>query len=390
MVGKNSATYEFVEEALRRRQAQNRLRRLRSLAPGTGVEVRAGGRRLINFCSNDYLGLSRHPVVLERAAAYLQSYGAGFTASRLVCGNYECFDRVEEKLAGLKQVEATLLLSSGFQANLTLIPALADRNAVIFSDQFNHASLIQGCRLAGCTVVVYRHNDMNHLEQLLAVHRNKGFSRVLIVSESVFSMEGDICDLESLEALADRYEGFLIIDDAHATGVLGARGMGLTCGRRVDMVMGTFGKGGGSFGAYLACSQRLKEYMVNRCAGFIYSTALPPPVVGAIDAALDLIPSMDEQRKVLAGNASTLRRELNQMGWNTGSSSTQIIPVIIGNESDALAFSGWLEQNGILAVPIRPPAVPEDGSRIRISLSALHERSHIDQLIHAFRKWRKS
>jgi 8-amino-7-oxononanoate synthase len=384
------ATYGFVEAALSRRRDQNRLRRLRSFAPASGVMVRAGERPLINFCSNDYLGLSRHPVVLERAAAYLRTYGAGFTASRLVCGNYECFDRVEEKLARLKQMEAALLLSSGFQANLSMIPALADRNTVIFSDRFNHNSLIQGCRLAGCAVVVYRHNDMNHLEQLLGEHRNKGFSRVLIVSESVFSMEGDRCDLDALETLAARYEGFLIIDEAHATGVFGDRGMGLTCGRRVDMVMGTFGKGGGSFGAYLACSQRLKEYMVNRCAGLIYSTALPPPVVGAIDAALDLIPSMDKERELLARNAAMLRRELNSMGWHTGESSTQIIPVIVGNEPDALCVSGRLEQNGLLAVAIRPPAVTEGGSRIRISLSALHERSHIDRLIHAFYEWRRT
>jgi 8-amino-7-oxononanoate synthase len=201
-------------------------------------------------------------------------------------------------------------------------------------------------------------------------------------------MDGDRADIGALVALAKKFNAFLVVDEAHATGVFGHQGMGLSCGHDVDLVIGTFGKAGGSFGAYLACSEKMKHYMINCCSGLIYSTALPPAVMGAIDAALELIPALDAQRNALHANAEYLRQALQEKGWSTGRSSTQIIPVMIGKESEALAVSEWLGNNGILIVAIRPPTVPLGASRIRLSLSARHTRDHIDRLLDVLGKWR--
>ncbi len=389
MYEKISPHHAFIESELSRRKSQNRFRQLRSVCPQGPVHVRADNRCLLNFCSNDYLGLSKHPLVLQRSAEFLQTHGAGATASRLICGHFDQTEWVEKKLANLKGAEAALILNSGFQANLTVLPAILDRNSLILSDQLNHNSLILGARLSRCQVGVYRHNDMSHLEHLLAQNQMGPRSRVMIVTESVFSMDGDICDLNTLESLAEAYQAWLMVDDAHATGVMGEKGMGLTAGRKVDVVMGTFGKAAGSFGAYLAGTEQLKSYMVNCCAGLIYSTGLPPSVIGAIDAALDLIPGMADERNTLRLNADYLRASLQAMGYDTGASCTQIIPVIVGDEADALSLSRWLEKNNILVVAIRPPTVPEGRSRIRISLSAQHTRAHIDQLLEVMEGWRR-
>jgi 8-amino-7-oxononanoate synthase len=386
MVNDNSK-FSFIDAEFDRRIQNRQLRQLRHVTPLNGVEVNINGRTMANFCSNDYLGLAMHPMLQERSIEFIEKYGTGATASRLICGNYDFYGQIESKLARLKQVEAALVLSSGFQANISVIPALADQNSLILSDQLNHNSLIQGARLSRCKVAVYRHNDLSHLEQLLEQNQDKGFSRIFIITESVFSMDGDMADIEGLVALAKKFNVFLIVDDAHATGVFGHQGMGLTCGQDIDLVIGTFGKAGGSFGAYLACSKKLCDYMINCCSGLIYTTALPPAVMGAIDAALELIPSMDTQRESLLANAEYLRNSLHEMGWQTGNSSTQIIPIMIGEESEALALSSWLEENRILISAIRPPTVPEGASRIRLSLSALHTRSHIDHVIDVMKQW---
>lgn len=379
--------YGFIKTELRNRRKLSRFRRLRQAAPLSGPEIRVDGKALTNFCNNDYLGLSQHPLVKQRAAEYIAAYGAGSTASRLICGNIEAFARIEEKLAGLKKNPAALLFSTGFQANVSIIPALADRQTLICSDRLNHNSLIQGIRLARCQVRVYRHNDTAHLEEILQAHQGQGFSRILIVAESVFSMDGDRSDLDALEALAEAYEALLVVDDAHATGVLGDRGMGLTAGRQMDAAIGTFGKAAGSFGAYLSGSRELKEYMINCCSGLIYSTALPPAVLGAVDAALELIPGMEKERRELQEKAAWLRGRLHENGWETTDSTTQIVPVIAGSEENVLELSRFLEENGILATAIRPPTVPEGSARIRISLTALHSWAHLEKLVAAFAGW---
>ena len=379
--------FYFIDTELEERRAKNRLRWLRTVSPGTGPEVEMDGRLQIVFCSNDYLGLSRHPGLKERAAAYVERFGVGATASRLICGNLPCFDPVEEKLAGLKGTESALIFNSGYQANISLLPALTDRQSLILSDRLNHNSLIMGSLLSRCRVIQFRHNDLSHLELLLKENRNAGYSRIVIATESVFSMDGDTSDIDGLVALSRNFDAILMVDEAHATGVLGPRGMGRCCGKGVDLVMGTFGKGFGSFGAYIACSAKMREYMINCCSGFIFSTGLPPAVLGAVDAALDLIPRMDDVRTGLHARADRLRKKLREMGWSTGQSTTQIVPVLVGSDRDALELSGFLEERGILASAIRPPTVPEGESRIRISVTALHTDAHLNRLTEAFRAW---
>ena len=378
--------YRFIEEELNRRKRQSHLRQLHTVTPLEGVDVRIRGQEAVNFSSNDYLGLSRHPLLTKRAIEFTKRYGTGATASRLICGNYDCFQVVEEKVAHLKGTEAALILNSGFQANVSILPALADRETLILSDQLNHNSIVQGALLSRCRILQFRHNDMAHLEERLKDNVNKGFSRRLIVTESVFSVDGDQSDMGPLVELARTFDAFLVVDEAHATGVLGPRGMGLCCGKGVDLIIGTFGKACGSFGAYAACSHKLRDYLVNCCSGFIYSTAMPPSVIGSIDAALDLIPQMDKERKELHVKADFVRAHLQDMGWETGTSNTQIIPVMIGRETEALALSRHLENVGVLATALRPPTVPEGQSRIRLALSVTHTMEQLEYLIQQFKE----
>ena len=381
-MNRNGRRYAFIDTHLKERRHRNQLRALRPLEHLPNAEVCVNGQTLINFCSNDYLGLSQHPLLKAKAVEFTERYGVGSTASRLICGTVECFDQVERKLADLKGAEAALILNSGYQANVSILPALADRETLILSDSLNHNSLIQGALLSRCHVERFRHNDVQHVRELLQKHQVKDYSRIFIITESIFSLDGDVSDISALSELADEYEALLIVDEAHATGVVGERGMGLTCGQKVDLTIGTFGKACGSFGAYVTCSERLREYLINCCTGFIYTTALPPAVLGAIDAALDLIPEMDNEREELHANSEFMRSSLHKLGYDTGDSTTQIIPVIMGDEVEALNMSKRLEENGILALAIRPPTVPPGQSRIRLSLSALHTKEHIERLLH--------
>jgi 8-amino-7-oxononanoate synthase len=380
--------FEFIDIDLESRKVRNLFRRLRAVTPQAGPVVSLEGAMLLNFCSNDYLGLSQHPLLRERAAEFMARFGAGSTASRLICGNLACFGPVEEKLAALKGSESALILNAGYQSNVALLSTLADRDALILSDAYNHNSLIRGAMLARCRVERFGHNDLTHLKMLLAASRKTPYSRVLIVTESVFSMDGDRCRVDALVELATDYNAILYVDEAHATGVFGPAGMGLTVGKKVDVVMGTFGKGLGGYGSYVACSKKLRDYLINRCYGFIYTTGLPPAVIGTIDAALDLVPAMDDQRRRIQENADYLRSSLSAMGWDTGKSDTQIVPVVVGNEDDTMSLSAHLEKNGVMATGIRPPTVAPGQSRIRLTLTALHTRRHVDQLIDAFKTWR--
>lgn len=360
-----------------------RLRKLRPWHWRNGRLHEADGRALIDASSNDYLGLSQHPQVKARASEWAERHGAGAPASRLVTGTRDITLAVEQKLAAFKRREAALLFSTGFQANATVIPALANVSpgeTAIFSDELNHASIVQGCRAARTMTHVFRHNDLDHLDQLLRQHGG----RKLILTESVFSMDGDRADLPALVQLAERHGAALYVDEAHATGVLGPQGRGLAaeCGG-VDIVMGTLGKALGAFGAYIAGSRTLIDWLVNRCPGFIYTTALPPAVLGAVDAALDLVPSMDAERARIAQHAEQLRRLLAQLGYDTLASSTQIVPAVIGSEADALAAGQRLEDTGILAVAIRPPTVPEGSSRLRFALNSRLDADDMQRLLDA-------
>ena len=368
----------------------HRLRRLRPWRWHNGTLHDADGRALIDASSNDYLGLSQHPLVKARAAGWAERHGAGAPASRLVTGTRDITLAVEEKLATFKHCEAALLFPSGFQANATVIPALTkvmrsgipgdgSDGTAIFSDELNHASMVHGCRASGAKTQVFRHRDLDHLDDLL----KQGTGRKLILTESVFSMDGDRADIPALVQLAERHDAALYVDEAHATGVLGPQGRGLAADCGVDIVMGTLGKAFGAFGAYIAGSRALIDWLVNRCPGFIYTTALPPAVLGAVDAALDLVPGMDEERARLAQNSQRLRDVLALRNYDTLGSSTQIIPAVIGSEEDALAAAQRLEEAGVLAVAIRPPTVPEGTSRLRLTLSSSLGEADMQRLLDA-------
>ena len=379
---------DFVHAELARRQQAGQMRSLRTWVPCGNARVRAYGRELVNFSSNDYLGLASHPLLQARAIEFVERYGAGATAARLVCGSQPGFAQVEQTLARLKQAERALVLNSGYQANVSLLPTLVDRRTLILLDRLCHNSWIQGALLGRCWMRRYRHGDLGHLRTLLAESAGTAHSRRVIVTESVFSMDGDVSDIDALLELAGEFDALLVIDEAHATGVLGERGMGLTCGKAVDVCVGTFGKALGSFGAYVACGEKLWEYLVNCCPGFIYTTALPPAVLGAVDAALELVPQMDAQRRGLLAHAEYLRGALRAQGWDAGAATAQIVPLMVGAEGEALALNAYLEENGVLAAAIRPPAVEPGRARIRLALSARHQRRDLDMLIELLQRWR--
>lgn len=371
--------------ALARWEEEGRRRRLRSVARLGGGRIRVGGRELWDFSSNDYLGLAHHPALAEGAKAFARRWGTGAAGSRLVTGNLEPFEEVERRIAELKGKEAALVFPSGWQTNASLLPALLDerflgRPPLVFADKLNHASIHHGCRAAGVRQIRYRHLDLDHLEALLVRHQGEKAAR-FIVSETVFSMDGDRADVAGLAALATRHGAFLYLDEAHATGVLGPKGAGLAAGiEGVDLVMGTFSKALGSQGGYVACSAALRDFLVNRGGGFVYSTGIAPSTLGAIDAALRIAPTLDAERRALQEMAGSLREAFHAAGLDTGGSSTQIVPLILGDDGRVRSLARKLEEAGFLGVPIRPPTVPEGGSRIRLSLSAVHSPEAVTEL----------
>ncbi len=360
-------------------------RSLLSLAHDGSVAITMKGASFINFSSNDYLGLARHPLLVERARDWAERYGAGCAASRLVTGNIEPFERIEARVASLKGSEAALVMASGFQANGAVLQALFDKDALgaeplVFADRLNHSSMHFGCSAAGVRQQRYRHCDADHLDTLLQNHAGDDRPK-FILTESVFSMDGDIAPMERIIALAKAHEAFVICDDAHATGVLGAGGSGLSAG--ADMAIGTFSKALGSFGAYVASTKLMRDYLVNRCSGLIYSTALPPPVLGAVDAALDLVPGLDGERAHVAALAEGFRQQARALGYDTGASQTQIVPVIAGQAEDALALSADLADAGFWVTAIRPPTVPKGAARLRVAFSAAHSEQQTKALLDA-------
>ena len=378
---------ELYHSYCRDREKMHRLRSLRESRILPDGYAEQDGENYINFASNDYLGLSQHPNVIAGACDYAQKFGAGATASRLITGNHPAYIEIEAAFAKGKGKEAALLMAGGYQTNLTVLAALADKTVVgrevtVVADRLAHHSLLQGADLSGARLMRFQHNDYDHLETILKSQAEKNnFS--IIVSESVFGMDGDCADLAMLGGLAQKYDALLYIDEAHATGVWGKGGFGFTadCSNLIDVVMGTCGKALGSFGSYIACSAVLREYLIQKCAGLIYSTAMPPATLGSIDAALTLIPQMDAERTYLHKISTQLRQALQGQGWNCGDSTTQIIPVIVGDEVAVQEIAVALKQEGFLVPAIRPPTVPPDSGRLRFSLSAVHSQADIERLV---------
>ena len=348
-------------------------RRLRVIEGPQGPRVMLDGAEVLLLCSNNYLGLADHPRVRQAAGEAAERYGAGAGASRLVSGTMSLHRRLEERLAEFKGSEAALLFGSGYLANTGTVAALAPQGTVVFSDELNHASIVDGCRLARAETFVYRHRDLDHLEWGL---RQAAGRAGLIATDGVFSMDGDIAPLPELVALARDHGCLLMVDEAHGTGALGPGGRGAVAAAglsgEVDVIVGTLGKALGSYGAYVCASGQVVELLVNTARPFIFSTAPPPPVVGAALAALTLLVARPGLVEQLRRNASILREALAAGGLETGSSRTQIVPVIVGDPGRAMALCERALEFGVFAQAIRPPTVPPGGARLRLTAMANH------------------
>jgi glycine C-acetyltransferase/8-amino-7-oxononanoate synthase len=348
-------------------------RRTRLVSGPQGPHVLLDGKPVLLLCSNNYLGLADHPRVREAAAEAAMRWGVGAGASRLVSGTMTIHRRLEERLAAFKGRQSALLFGSGYLANAGAIAALARPGEVIFSDELNHASIIDGCRLSRAEVFVYDHGDPEHLEWGIAQSEGRG---ALIVTDSVFSMDGDVAPLAEIIELAQRHGLRTLVDEAHGMGVLGPGGRGALAGAgledQVDVIVGTLGKALGSYGAFVACEEPMARYLVNAARTFIFSTALPPPAVASALAALSLLEEEPRRVQRLAANAAVMRAALIAEGFDVGASRTQILPLVIGQAEQAMRICELALREGIFVQAIRPPTVPPMTSRLRLAVMATH------------------
>jgi 8-amino-7-oxononanoate synthase len=362
------------------------LRLLEPLGSPQGPVVRIGGQSLVSFSSNDYLGLAADPRIARAVAAGLERWGLGSGASRLVVGDTEAHRRLEARLAAFEGTEAALLFNGGYPANLGLVQALVGRGDLVVSDALNHASLVDGCRLSRAEVAVVPHADVGAVSRQLT---RDGFRRRLVVTDAVFSMDGDSAPLQQLAEVCARRGAALLVDEAHATGVLGGRGSGLceAAGVRPDVRMGPLGMALGGFGAYAATSRAVVDLLVNRARSVVFSTTLPPALCEAMVVAVDLLEHDPELRPRLWRNIRRFVDGLRTLGLAAEARSA-IIPVILGTPERALRASAFLRERGLLVKPIRPPTVPEGTSRLRFALSAAHTEAHVDRALQALEEAR--
>ncbi|RJQ51190.1 MAG: 8-amino-7-oxononanoate synthase [Nitrospiraceae bacterium] len=380
-------------EELKGTGKRNLLRKLTCITSSHGSKVLINGKRLINFSSNDYLNLSRHPEILKAAAAAMNKYGSGSGSSRLLSGTFLPHVKLEERIAKFKKTEAALVFNSGYAANTGIIPAISGDDAVIFSDELNHASIIDGIRLSKAAGKIYRHRDMDHLELLLkkSFRKNK-IRRRLIITDTVFSMDGDIAPLRDVLSLCGKYDALLMIDDAHGTGVLGSSGRGGLEHFGIDKTdriiqMGTLSKAAGCFGAFVAGPEDLIKLLVNKARSFMYSTSLPPSAAAACTKALDIVEhESGTRRRRLWNNRQRLYEGLKRLGCDTLGSETPIISVLTGDTKNALKAGNYLFRRNIFAPAIRPPTVEEGRCRIRFSVTAAHTKEDIDLVLESLSK----
>ena len=369
-------------------------RRLRLLTKIDAVKVRYKQKTLLNFSSNDYLGLSQNKTIKNYTINIIKKYGIGSGSSRLVSGNFDFHEKTEKELAKKKKSEAAIIFSTGYLANYSILSSIFNsnifkKNPIVFSDKLNHQCIYEGCKNKDIKFLRFHHNDMNHLEYLLKKNKFKSNPK-FILSETVFSMDGDFADIESLVKLKKKYNSFLFLDEAHATGIYGDNGFGLSLkfSNDIDCVTGTFSKAFGSFGAYISCSKNLKSFLINKCPSFIYSTALPFSLLASIYSSITMIPKLKNERKKLIKNSFYLREILKKENFNIGNSQTNIIPIIIGDSKKTISISKGLERKGFYVVPIRPPSVPLNSSRLRISISSCHSQNNIKKLFNSLKMFK--
>jgi 8-amino-7-oxononanoate synthase len=375
----------FLRESLHDLRRAGLYRNLRSQHGAPGPRVCVNGRNVLLLCSNNYLGLAMHPAVRQASAEAIEAFGCGATGSRLISGNVEPYELLERDLASFKGTEAALVFASGYHANAGAVSALAGAGDVIFSDALNHASVIDGCRLSRAETVIYRHCDVSDLERKLSA--TPGARRKLIVTESVFSMDGDVAPLRELIFLAERHGAMLMVDEAHATGVFGPTGAGLVeelgLSSRVHVQMGTFSKSLGSVGGYVAGSRELTDYLIHHARSFIFSTGLPPAALAASRAAIQVVRRQPELRQALWQNVRRIRQGLAEIGFDVGSSQSQIIPICLTDDRLAMAACRLLLKYGVFVQAIRPPTVPPGTARLRLTPTACHTSQDIDEALQA-------
>jgi 8-amino-7-oxononanoate synthase len=371
-----------IDNLLAQRKADGLLRVLRPADLRKDGKIYYDHAELFDFSSNDYLALSDHPKLKEASKRAVDSLGVSASASRLLSGDLKIHHQLEDRIAEFKGKESALVFNSGYQANVGIISALYDKGDAVFCDRLSHASIIDAVRQSGAKLFRFGHNDLDHLESLLKSQSRK-FKNRLIVTETVFSMDGDKPPLKELVDIKAKYNCFLMVDEAHATGIFGQNGAGVVeeqgLSDRIELIMGTFGKALGSFGAYLACSEKIKQYLINSCRSFIYSTALPPPIVAANIEALNIVRDEPFRRETLLTNADYFRTRLRKEGFDVKGSS-QIVPLIVADTDKAARFSRELQESRFWVLPIRPPTVPQGQARLRFSLTYHHTKQLLEKL----------
>ena len=382
---------EWINDELKQVHDNNLFRHLTELQSGQSPEILIDGRKYLLLASNSYLGLSVDPRVVKAAEEALHKYGTGSGGSRLVSGSSDLHRKLEEKIASFKNTQSAILFSSGYLANIGTIAALVGPEDFVYSDELNHASIIDGCRLSKSKLRVYKHLDLNELEALLI--KDAGSGKKLVVTDTVFSMDGDLVDLKQLANICDEHNAMLMVDEAHATGVLGERGSGATehfnVEDKVPIVMGTLSKAVGSLGGYIAGSSELIDFIRNRVRSYIFDTSLPAPSLAASLKSIEIIENDKEPREHLWKMIEIFKSGLNELGYNVIPSHSAIIPILTGEPGPTLEIAAKLREEGVFTPAVRPPSVAPGKCRIRSSLMSSHTADHIESALSAFKKARE-
>jgi len=380
---------DFIDKDLEQLKKEGLYIIIRTIESPQGAWIVVDGKKVLNMCSNNYLGFANHPKLKEKAKEAIDKFGVGPAAVRTIAGTMSLHIELEKKLAEFKGAEATISFQSGFNANLATIPALVGKEDVIFSDELNHASIIDGCRLSKATIVRYKHNDPEDLEKKLEEYRDFP-GKKLIVTDGVFSMDGDIAPLDKIVEVAEKYDAMTMVDDAHGEGVLGRGGRGIVdhfnLHGKVDIEVGTLSKAFGVVGGYVAASKKVVEYLRQKARPFLFSSAVTPGDVAACIAAVEILTESDELVNRLWDNANYFKTEMKNLGFDLGISQTPITPVMLGDAKLAQEFSKNLFKEGIFAQAIGYPTVPKGKARIRVMISATHSKDDLDFALEKFEK----
>ena len=384
-----SKKLQWIEDELQKLKDAGLYNRIRTLSSAQGAWLVVDGKRALNFCSNNYLGLANHPRLVQAAREAGEKYGVGPGAVRTIAGTMDLHIKLEERMAAFKGVKAAITFQSGFNANLATIPALVGKADAIFSDELNHASIIDGSRLSGAKIIRYNHCDPEDLHRVLEENR-ASYPKALVVSDGVFSMDGDVAPLDKIYAVSEQYEAILMVDDAHGEGVLGRGGRGIVdhfgLHGKVDVEVGTMSKAFGVVGGVVAGDPLVVEWLRQRGRPFLFSSAMTVPDTAACLASLDLLEESTELVDKLWENTRYFKTEMQNLGFDTGNSETPITPVMLGEAPLAQQFSRALYENGVFAMSIGFPTVPRGKARIRVMISASHEKEDLDQGLEAFKR----